>query len=105
MLLLEAQTSHANASGYVPVEVEDAVFDAIRAAVDDGIIVVEADPWGPLMVERVSPDVRDVLAALAVHELAGLSADETSARAMRRASLGAVKRATERLAGKLDARR
>lgn len=42
VLLLEAQTSHANATGYVPVEVEDAVYDAIRAATDDGIIVVEA---------------------------------------------------------------
>jgi len=46
VLLLEAQTTHANATGYVPVEVEDAVYDAIRAATDDGIIVVEAGANG-----------------------------------------------------------
>jgi hypothetical protein len=34
---------------------------------------VPIDPWGPLMIDRVSPDVRDILAALAVHELAALS--------------------------------
>ena len=56
VLLLEAQTSYAGTSN-LPVEVETAVFDAIRHAVDAGIIVVEAagiqvfppkvDAWSP----------------------------------------------------------
>ena len=36
VLLLEAQTSHPNATGFVPVEVEQAVFDAISAARRNG---------------------------------------------------------------------
>jgi len=71
VLLIEAQTPHPNASGFVPVEVEDAVFDAIRAAVDDGIVVVEAgangavdldaftDSAGRRIFDRSSPDFRD----------------------------------------------
>ncbi|TWW10826.1 peptidase S8 [Planctomyces bekefii] len=54
VLLLEAQTVHANAAGYVPVEVEDAVFDAIRAATDDGIIVVEAGANGAVDLDAFS---------------------------------------------------
>ncbi|MEI9515020.1 S8 family peptidase [Agromyces sp. CCNWLW213] len=43
VLLLEAQTTAAGSStSYLPVEVEQAVFDAIRDAVDAGIVVVEA---------------------------------------------------------------
>ncbi|WP_430647415.1 S8 family peptidase [Agromyces sp. GXS1127] len=43
VLLLEAQTTAAGSSTtYLPVEVEQAVFDAIRDAVDAGIVVVEA---------------------------------------------------------------
>ncbi len=43
VLLLEAQTTAAGSStSYLPVEVEQAVFDAIRNAVDSGIVVVEA---------------------------------------------------------------
>ncbi len=41
VLLLEAQTNFGGFS-LVPVEVEAAVFDAIRAAVDAGVVVVEA---------------------------------------------------------------
>lgn len=41
VLLLEAQTT-VGGSTYLPVEVEQAVFDAIRDAVDGGIVVVEA---------------------------------------------------------------
>jgi hypothetical protein len=41
VLLLEAQTT-VGGSTYLPVEVEQAVFDAIRDAVDAGIVVVEA---------------------------------------------------------------
>ena len=41
VLLLEAQTTYSGTSN-LPVEVETAVFDAIRHAVDAGIIVVEA---------------------------------------------------------------
>lgn len=54
VLLLEAQTSHPNATGYVPVEVEDAVYDAIRAATDDGIIVVEAGGNGSVDLDAFS---------------------------------------------------
>lgn len=42
VLLLEAQTISSGSSTYLPVEVEPAVFDAIRDAVDAGIVVVEA---------------------------------------------------------------
>lgn len=42
VLLLEAQTTYPTQSGYLPVEVEDAVFDAIRLATNKGITVVEA---------------------------------------------------------------
>lgn len=41
VLLLETQTTYGTMQN-VPVEVYDATFDAIRAATDDGIIVVEA---------------------------------------------------------------
>lgn len=41
VLLLEAQTT-VGGSTYLPVEVEQAVFDAISDAVDAGIVVVEA---------------------------------------------------------------
>lgn len=54
VLLLEAQTSHPNATGYMPVEVEDAVYDAIRAATDDGIIVVEAGANGSVDLDAFS---------------------------------------------------
>lgn len=71
VLLLEAQTSHPNASGYVPVEVEQAVFDAIHYATSQGIIVVEAgangsvdldafqDTDGKHILNRGSGDFRD----------------------------------------------
>jgi serine protease len=42
VLLLEAQTTVAGVTGYLPVEVEPAVFDAIRLASALGIVVVEA---------------------------------------------------------------
>ncbi|MFM7056533.1 MAG: S8 family peptidase [Planctomycetota bacterium] len=54
VLLLEAQTGHPNATGYVPVEVEDAEFDAIRATTDDGIIVVEAGANGAVDLDAFS---------------------------------------------------
>ena len=71
VMLLEAQTSHPNATGYVPVEVEQAVFDAISAATLKGIIVVEAgangsvdldtfkDSNNKLILNRSSTDFRD----------------------------------------------
>ncbi|MFF2275739.1 S8 family peptidase [Agromyces sp. NPDC058126] len=70
VLLLEAQTTIGD-SGYLPVEVEDAVFDAIRDATDAGIIVVEAagnggndlddftDPDGKRVLRRGHADFRD----------------------------------------------
>lgn len=42
VLLLEAQTTVASVSGFLPVEVETAVFDSIRLATALGIVVVEA---------------------------------------------------------------
>jgi hypothetical protein len=70
VMLLEAQTSVAGSS-YLPVEVETAAFDAIRHAVDLGIVVIEAggngsndlDAWrdasGKARLNRKSPDFRD----------------------------------------------
>jgi hypothetical protein len=46
VLLLEAQTSYPTVSGFVPVEVEQAVFDAIQFATSHGIVVVEAGANG-----------------------------------------------------------
>lgn len=71
VLLLEAQTSYPGAAGYVPVEVEEAVFDAIVAATAQGIVVVEAgangsvdldaftDVNGRQILNRSSGDFRD----------------------------------------------
>jgi len=71
VLLLEAQTSHPTASGYVPVEVDQAVFDAIQYATSQGIIVVEAgangsvdldafqDINGKFIFNRSNADFRD----------------------------------------------
>lgn len=71
ILLLEAQTLLAGGVNYLPVEVEDAVFDAISAAVGAGIIVVEAggnggvdldlftNAEGKKILNRASPDFRD----------------------------------------------
>jgi hypothetical protein len=42
VLLLEAQTPVVNGMDKLPVEVETAVFDAIRYVVDQGIVVIEA---------------------------------------------------------------
>ena len=71
VLLLEAQTTYSTASGYVPVEVEQAVFDAIQYATSQGIIVVEAgangsvdldtfqDTSGKFIFNRSKADFRD----------------------------------------------
>ncbi len=71
VLLLEAQTTYSGASGYVPVEVEQAVFDAIDYATSQGIVVVEAgangsvdldefkDLNGKKILNRGSADYRD----------------------------------------------
>ena len=71
VLLLEAQTTYSTVSGYLPVEVEEAVYDAIRAATDAGIIVIEAggnggidldtfqDTNGRQILNRASADFRD----------------------------------------------
>ena len=71
VLLLEAQTSYPGAGGYVPVEVEQAVFDAISFATSQGIVVVEAgangsvdldaftDVNGHQILNRTSPDFQD----------------------------------------------
>lgn len=70
VLLLEAQTV-VGSSTYLPVEVETAVYDAIRQAVDDGIVVVEAgangsndldaftDAAGKHVLDRNSSDFKD----------------------------------------------
>ena len=93
VLLLEAQTAYPGyGNNYVPVEVYDATFDAIRAAVDQGIIVVEAAGNGSVdldafqttagkrILNRSSADFRDsgaILVGAAVsagpHERSGFS--------------------------------
>src|SRR4029079_17396838 len=71
VLLLEAQTTSSTMSGYLPVEVEQATFDAIQYATSNGIIVVEAggngsndldtykDSNGKFILNRNSNDFRD----------------------------------------------
>jgi hypothetical protein len=72
VLLLEAQTQYSTTGiAFVPVEVEELVFDAIRHAADRGIIVIEAgangsvdldqfqDVNGRFVLNRNSPDFRD----------------------------------------------
>jgi subtilisin family serine protease len=72
VLLLEAQVMYPATNGrFHPVEAEQASFDAIRDAVDRGIIVIEAggngtvdldafrDPSGRNRLNRNSPDFRD----------------------------------------------
>jgi hypothetical protein len=70
VLLLEAQTT-IGSSTYLPVEAESATFDALRHAVDQGIIVVEAggngsndldafrDSNGKAVLDRNSADFKD----------------------------------------------
>ncbi len=70
VLLLEAQTT-VGTQAFVPVETEQAVFDAILAATTVGIVVVEAagngghnldtvtDPSGNLVFDRAGPHFRD----------------------------------------------
>lgn len=70
VLLLEAQTS-APGYGYLPVEIENAVYEAIRLATALGIVVVEAagngsedldaytTPSGDEILNRASDDFRD----------------------------------------------
>ena len=70
VLLLEAQTTVGN-STYLPVEAEAATFDAIRHAVDQGIVVIEAggngsnnldnftDAGGKHVLDRNSADFKD----------------------------------------------
>lgn len=71
VLLLEAQTTSSAATGFVPVEVEQATFDAIRLATALGVVVVEAgangsedldaytDPVLGRILDRSSADFRD----------------------------------------------
>lgn len=84
VLLLEAQTTFPTAPGYVPVEVEDLVFDAIHATVASGIIVIEAagngsvdldqfvDLRGRAILNRNSSDFRDSGAILVGAASAGV---------------------------------
>ena len=71
VLLLEAQTTYPGVATFLPVEVEQAVFDAIVTTVAKGIIVVEAaangsndldnfqDVLGKKILNRTSSDFRD----------------------------------------------
>ena len=71
VLLLEAQTTSSTMTGFLPVEVEQATFDAIQYATSNGIIVVEAggngsndldnykDANGKAILNRGSADFRD----------------------------------------------
>jgi hypothetical protein len=57
VLLLEAQTSAPAATGYVPVEVAQAEFDAIRLATALGVVVVEAGANGSVDLDAYSDPV------------------------------------------------
>jgi hypothetical protein len=71
VLLLEAQTTYGGGLAYLPVEVEQATFDAIAYATGQGIVVVEAggngsvdldgfrDANGKAILNRGSADFRD----------------------------------------------
>ncbi|MFI6368835.1 S8 family peptidase [Nocardia sp. NPDC050630] len=72
VLLLEAQTTYSTTGNtYVPVEVEEAVFDAIAYATARGIVVVEAagnggydldtfrDTTGAAVLDRSNDDFKD----------------------------------------------
>ena len=71
VLLLEAQIFRPSAGGYVPIEVEDAVFDAIKMATSRGIVVIEPaangsidldkfkNEYGKNILNRASQDFRD----------------------------------------------
>ena len=71
VLLLEAQTTSSTMPGYLPVEVEQATFEAIQYATSNGIIVVEAggngsndldsykDANGKFILNRNSNDFQD----------------------------------------------
>lgn len=71
VILLEVQTTYSTASGYVPIEVYPAEFDAIRYAVNKGVTVVEAagngsvdldafQDWeGKYVLNRNSPGFKD----------------------------------------------
>ncbi|MET3807185.1 hypothetical protein ABIB25_004208 [Nakamurella sp. UYEF19] len=55
VMLLEAQTFDS-AGAYLPVEIEAAVFDAIRAATDAGIVVIEAGGNGSVDLDAWTDD-------------------------------------------------
>ncbi|MFC5701665.1 carbohydrate binding domain-containing protein [Cohnella faecalis] len=71
VILIEIQTTYPGASGYVPIEVYSAEFDAIRYAINHGITVVAAagngtvnldtfqDSSGKYILNRTSPDFKD----------------------------------------------
>lgn len=71
VILIEAQDTFPGAKGFVPVEVDEWVFDAIQAAVAKGVIVVEAGANGSVdldqftdgldkkVLNRNSPDFKD----------------------------------------------
>lgn len=66
---------------------------------------IPIDPWGPMQIEEVTPEVRNALAAMAVYEMAALSEDSASARSMQKAALSSLRRAADRLAAKVDGKR
>jgi len=55
VLLLEAQTTHLAMAGFLPVEVEDAVYDVIRLGTALGVVIVEAAANGSNDLDTFAP--------------------------------------------------
>ncbi len=100
--IIERQQLMANLNSRLWVAVVLILFGVIQ---DGGGVVIKPgggpipiDPWGPL---NLGPSMhkRDVLAALAMTEMASLLTDESSRKALTRASLDAISNAVEHMRG------
>lgn len=90
VLLLEAQTEYETMPGFLPVEVEEVVFESIRTAVAKGIVVVEAagngnndldafvDEQGQAVLNRQNQGFRDSGAIMVGAATAGVPHQRTA---------------------------